>query len=149
MAPQETALIERGMSYQGRRHGNVKIGRITVGVVMILTLAANWMVYRQATITPYPIPGVQWLAVVGYIWLSAGGIAICLRKVWGRLLALLILNAGTFGLFMTGIAVVAGAEQPVSARAVPMFIAAAIYLAGSIAITNSVHVRRLTRRTWE
>jgi hypothetical protein len=137
------------MNYQGRQQGDIKRGRIIVGVAVILVLAANSIIYRQTTLTPYAVPGLQPGLVIAFIWMVAGAIALCMRQPAGRFFTLLVLYGGTFAFFMIGILVLANAEAPVFARAGPMFVAAVIYLAGSIAITSSVHVQRLTRRTWE
>lgn len=138
------------MGYGHRHiHGSVTVGRTIVAVGLLPLLWANWIIFEQALVTPYPMPGMEQMMVISVLWIIVSATALGLRKSWGRYLLLTILYASAFGFFITGVITLATGEAPLAARLKPMMIGTVFYLIVSLVLTHSKHVKRLTSRTWE
>jgi len=129
--------------------GNIKIGRMFVAGGTLAVLGTNALVYKEAMVTAYPVPGVPVAMITGMMWMIAGAGGWCMRRPWGRFMSLTILTAGCFGLFVTGVVTVANAQGAVAKQGELAFVATAVYLVVTLVLAKSKNVRRLTSRTWE
>jgi hypothetical protein len=138
-----------GYSHSHHRHGKVSLGRIMVAVAFLLVLAANLLLYKQAASPASPSPILQLIVIISLLWMFAGAAGMCVRRAWGRVLILTILNAGAFGFFILGMIALTSKDSGFGGLIRFIFIAVAIYAIASLVLTNSRHVRRLTSRALE
>jgi hypothetical protein len=135
---------------QHNRHGNIPTGRIMVVAGCLAVLVANGLVFREAAAFPHPLPPLEVIAVISLLWVFAGAWGMCMRKIWGRSMALTVLYAGSLSLFVSIMITLTGTSDGVLVgRLEPLIIADGIYLLASLVLTKSKHVRRLTSRQWE
>ena len=138
-----------GYSHYHHRHGVVSLGRIMVVVAFLLVLAANLLLYKQSAASSSSSPLLQEVVIISLVWMFAGAVGLYVRKAWGRVLLLTILNAGAFGLFLLGMVALTSKDNSFGGLIRFIFIAMAVYVIASLVLSNSRHVRRLTSRALE
>jgi hypothetical protein len=136
------------MSQTYRQHGNIIAGRMIVAVACVFVLLVDSLLFKQAQREP-PQPALKGATLVSIAWLLAGAVAMCVRKVWGRTLALTILYLGSFGLFIMAVVTVATADSQLANGLKTFLISMTVYVIASLVLTHSSHVRRLTSRMFE
>ena len=132
------------------RHGSILVGRIFVAVACLLVLGANLMICKAATSPQFPVPAyVKARLLAGLVWLFAGALAMCMRRGWGRYMALFFVYVETFDFFLSGIVAFNSAEIVPPGMIKAYFIGTAVYLYVALVLTHSKHVQRLTSRAYE
>jgi hypothetical protein len=127
----------------------VSVGRIKVIIVSVVVAALNGWLCKRAAAQPDPIQTMEILTLIGIPWIVAGAWGLCTRKPWGRALTLGVLYAGSFGTLMAWIAGMTGDPGPLRQRALPLLAGIGVYVVGSLVLTKSRDVRRLTSRALE
>ena len=120
-----------------------------VMVGCILILGANYMIFKEAAAKPNPLPPLEGVAVISFLWMFAGASGICMRLGWGRAMALTILYLGSIGFFVTIIITVCTDDGTLVGRLTPIVVATIAYTYVSLVFTHSRHVKRLTSRVWD
>jgi hypothetical protein len=130
-------------------HGNVLVGRIIVLVGCLIILGINYKLFTIASWRP-PLPAMKGLLVISMLWMFAGAGLTIGRVAVGRYMALTILYAASFGLFVTSVISNSLDDRAMAIRLrMPTFFAAAVYLIISLVFTYSRHIYRLTSRAFE
>jgi peptidoglycan/LPS O-acetylase OafA/YrhL len=131
------------MYYLHGRHGNIFVGRIIVAAAFLLVLAVNWLIFKQAGIPEHPNPWLKMAAIISLIWMFAGGWGMYIRMGWGRAWVLTILYVGSLGFLIAVISLLVMGEHD---WLMVLSIGTAVYSLASLVLTNSKHVKRLTKR---
>ena len=137
------------MNKPPRQHGSLAAGRALVVAGCLAVAGANAGVFLSAVRRPYPLVLPESAAAIISIWMVAGAIGLCCRKIWGRYFILLILCLGTIGFSLGGILITLGRDEASAGLPEKLFLAVLIYLVVTLVLTYSHHVKRLTSRVWE
>jgi len=131
------------------RHGNPFLGRIIVVVACLFLLGADLIISKAAT-HPGTQPDKLGIAIIFLVlvWVYAGAIATCVRKIWGRFLMLTLIYIGTLNFFVY-IVIQLNSHVIPKDYVKALIFGTVIYLIVSLVLTHSKDVRRLTSRVWE
>ena len=137
------------IQHHRHRHGNPFVGRIIVAVGCLFLLGADLIICKAAT-RPGTQPDKLSIAIIFLVlvWVYAGAIATCARKVWGRFLMLTLIYIGTLNFFLS-IAILLNSHVVPKDYVKALIFGTVIYLIVSLVLTHSKDVRRLTSRVWE